>query len=116
MLRLQELQEANHEAQELRQQKAVGYKEIDKIFYHQGLPFIPKAIQTELISRYHNNPLAGHFGIKKSCKLLAWKYYWPTFCYNVKAYMKGCDVCLVSKAVCHKPYGNLQLLPVPMYK
>ena len=43
-LRWQELQGANCEAQELRQQKAVGYEEIDKDLNYQGLPFVPKAI------------------------------------------------------------------------
>ena len=33
-LKLQELQEPNNKAQELRKQKINGYKEIDKIFYH----------------------------------------------------------------------------------
>ena len=112
-LRLQELQETDSKAQELRQQKADGYEEIDDILHHQGLPFVPEAIQTELISRHHDNPLAGHFGIEKTCKLLAQKYYWPTLRHDVEAYMKGCDVCLASKAVRHKPYGDLQLLPVP---
>ena len=70
-LRLQELQEANRKAQELRQQKVDGYKKIDEILYHQGLPFVPEAIRIELISRHHNDFLAGHFGIKKTCKLLA---------------------------------------------
>ena len=106
-LKLQELQETNSKAQELRQQKANGYKEIDNIIHHQGLQFVPKAIETELISRYHNDPLAEHFGIKKTCKLWAEKYYWPTLRHDVKAYVKGCDVCLASKAVCHKPYGDL---------
>ena len=115
-LRLQELQETDSEAQELRQQKADGYEEIDDILHHQGLPFVPKAIWTELISRHHNNPLAGHFGIKKTCKLLAQKYYWPTFRHNVKVYVKGCDVCLVSKVIRHKPYSDLQLLPVPTHQ
>ena len=66
----------------------------------------------ELISRHHDDPLAGHFGIEKTCKLLAQKYYWPTLRHNVKAYVKDCDICLASKAVRHKPYGDLQLLPV----
>ena len=74
-LRLQELQETNLEAQELRQQKANGYKKIDEILYHQGLPFVPKSIWTELISHHHNDPLTGHFGIEKTCELLAQKYY-----------------------------------------
>ena len=43
-LRLQELQETDSEAQELRQQKADGYEEIDDILHHQGLPFVPEAI------------------------------------------------------------------------
>ena len=104
---MQELQEADSEAQELRQQKANGYKEIDENVHHQGLSSVPKAIWKKLISRHHNNPLAGHFGIEKTCKLLAQKYYWPTLRHDVEAYVKGCDVCLASKAVRHKPYGNL---------
>ena len=115
-LRLQELQETDSEAQELRQQKADGYEEIDDILHHQGLPFVLEAIRTELISRHHDDPLAGHFGIEKTCKLLAQKYYWPTLRHNVEAYVKGCDICLASKAVCHKPYGDLQLLPIPTHR
>ena len=106
----------NREAQELRQQKANGYEEINKIFHHQGLSFVPKAIRTELISHHHDNPLAGHFGIKKIGKLLGQKYYWPTLCHDVEAYVKGCDVCLASKAVCHKPYSDFQSLPVPTHQ
>ena len=35
---------------------------------------------------------------------------------DVKAYVKGCNVCLASKAVWYKPYGNLQALPVPTHR
>ena len=111
-LRLQELQKANREAQELRQQKANSYEEINEIFYHQGLPFVLKAIWTELISRHHNNLLAGYFGIKKTRKFLAQKYYWLILHHNIEVYVKGCNLCLASKVVCHKPYSDLQLLPV----
>ena len=76
---------------------------------------MPKTIQTELINRLHNNPLAGYFGIEKTHKLLARKYFWLSLRHNVEAYVKGCDVCLASKAVRHKPYGNLQSLPVPTH-
>ena len=65
---------------------------------------------------YHNNHLADHFGIEKTCKLLAQKYYRLTLYHNVKAYVKGCDVCLASKAVYHKAYNDLQLLPVPTHQ
>ncbi len=69
-----------------------------------------------MIGRHQDNPLVGHFGIEKTCKLIARKYYWPTVQRDVKAYVKGCDVCLTSKAVCHKLYGDLQLLSVPTHR
>ena len=101
-LRLQELRKSDSKAQELSQQKADGYEEINDILHHQRLPFVLKAMQTELISRHYNDPLAGHFGIGKTCKSLAQKYYWPTLCHDVKTYVKSCDVYLATKAVRHK--------------
>ena len=35
---------------------------------------------------------------------------------DVEAYVKGCNICLASKAVRHKAYGNLQTLPVPTHR
>ena len=75
-----------------------------------------ETIWIELISRYHDDPLIGHFGIKKTRELLVKKYYWPTLRHNVEAYVKGCDVCLVLKAVKHKSYGDFQSLPVPTHQ
>ena len=37
---------------------------------------------------------------------------WPTPRHDVENYIRGCKVCLASKAVRHTPYGNLQSLPV----
>ena len=70
----------------------------------------------EFISKHDNNLLANNFGIKKTCKLLAKKYCCPTFKHNFEAYVKGCDVCLVSKAVRYKPYGDFQSLPVSTHQ
>ena len=66
----------------------------------------------KLINHYSNNYLTSYFDIKKTYELLAWKYYWLTLCYNVKSYIKGCNVCSTFKAVRHKSYGNFQFLPI----
>ena len=60
--------------------------------------------------------MAGHFGIDKTKELIGRKYYWPSLRKDVEAYIKGCNVCLGSKAVRHKLYGDLQLLPVPTHQ
>ena len=117
-LRLSELQESDPEAQELKSKEHLpdGWEDIDGVLHHQGLPFVPEAIRTEIISRHHDDPLAGHFGIDKTKDLVGRKYYWPGLRRDIEAYVKGCDVCLGSKAVRHKPYGDLQSLPVPTYR
>ncbi len=107
-MRLPELQDDDKEAMKLRSEGLPeGWENIEQVLHYQGLPYVPKVIRSELISRHHNDPLAGQVGIEKSRKLIARKYYWLTLRHNVEAYVKGCDVCLASKAVCYKPYGDL---------
>ena len=113
-VRLSELQKSDPKSQELKSKENLpdGWEDIDGILYHQGLSFIPKAIQTEIISRHHDDLLAGHLGIDKTKELIGRKYYWPSLQKDIEAYVKGCGVCLGSKAVRHKPYSDLQSLPV----
>ena len=115
-LRLQELQSEDEQMRKLRAEQPVkDWQDIEGVLHHQGLPYVPEIIRTELISKHHDDPLAGHFGIKKTRELVARKYYWPTLRHDVDNYVKGCDVCLASKAVRHKPYGDLQSLLVPTH-
>ncbi len=86
------------------------------MFHYQGLLYVPKVIRSELISKHHDNLFVGHFDIEKTQELIARKYYWPTLRQDIEAYVKGCNVYLTSKAVCHKPYKDLQSLPVPTHR
>ena len=76
-LRLQELQEEDKQARKLRAKQPVkdGWEDINGVLHHQSLPYVPEIIRTELISRHHDDPLAGHFDIKKIRELVARKYY-----------------------------------------
>ncbi len=116
-MRLLELQDDDKEAMKLRSEGLPeGWEDIKQMLHYQGFPYVSKVIRSELISRHHDDPLAGHIGIEKTRKLIARKYYWLTLQRDVEAYVKGCNVCLASKAVCHKPYKDLQSLPVPTYR
>ena len=115
-LRLSKLQKSDDEGRKIRAEEMKDdYEEVDRVLHHQGLPFVPEAIRTELISQYHDDPLEGHFGVDKTRELVSRKYYWPSLRKDVESYMKGCDVCLASKAVRHKPYGDPQSLPIPTH-
>ncbi len=119
-MRLPKLQDDDKEAMKLRSEELPeGWEDIEQVFHYQGLPYVPKVIRSELTSKHHDDPLAGHFGIEKTRKLIARKYYWPTLRRDVEAYVKGCGVCLASKAIRHKCYEKvlsfvlLHHLPTP---
>ncbi len=92
-----------------------GWENIKQVHHYQGLPYILKVIRSKLIRRHHNDPFTGHFGIEENQELIARKHYWPTLRQDIEAYIKNCNVCLASKAVCHKLYRDLQLLLVPTH-
>ena len=63
-----------------------------------------------MISCHHNDLLTEYFGINKIRELVGQKYYWPSLQRDVESYVWGFDICLASKAVRHKPYGEMQSL------
>lgn len=69
-------------------------------------------VRHELINKHYNDLLVGHFGTKKTKKLVAKRYFWPSLRNNVKIYFKDYDICLVSKVVRYKSYEDLQSLLV----
>ena len=113
-LQLSELQENDEEAKLLRSSASLpeGWEDVEGVLQFQGLPYVPAIIRSEVLSRHHDNPLIGHFGIDKTRELVGRKYYWPSLKRDVESYIRGCDVCLTLKAVRHKPYGDLQSLLV----
>ena len=115
-LRLQELQAKNEQAWKTRAEHSEGWDNINGVLHHQSLPYVPEILRTELISRHHDDPLAGHFGIEKIRELIAQKYYWLTLRRDVEDYVRGCDVYLALKAVQHKLYDDLQSLPIPTHR
>ena len=67
----------------------------------------------EILLRHHDDPLAGHFGHKRTLELIQRKYYWPRMQSEVKSYVKACRLCQQIKAPRRKPHGELQPLPPP---
>lgn len=74
--------------------------------------YLLEIIRTKIISKHHDNLLIDYYGIEETLEFVIWKYYWPTLKVDMETYIKRCNVCVASKAVRHKPYGNLELLPV----
>ncbi len=75
-MRLPKLQNDDKKAKKLRLERLLeSWENIEEILYYQGLPYVPKVIRSELISRYHDNPFTGHCGIERIQELIVRKYY-----------------------------------------
>ena len=72
-----------------------------------------KSLIQELLYLYHDDQLAGHWGIDKTQELLGRKFYWPGLAADVREYVRTCSICQHMAIPRHKPYGKLEPLPVP---
>jgi len=77
--------------------------------------YVPEeeSLRQELISRHHDDRLAGHFGVEKTLELLKRKFYWGSIAKDVKGYISTCDICQRVRVTRHRPYGEMQALPLP---
>ncbi len=66
---------------------------------------------TEVLRRHHDDPIAAHFGAKRTLELVARKYYWPGMARKVKAYTRACSTCQRVRPVWHRLHGNMEPLP-----
>ena len=70
-------------------------------------------LQQELLRLYHDDPLAGHFGVNRTLHLLQRRFYWKGIRSDVKDYVSSCGTCQGVVARRHCPYGRLESLPIP---
>jgi hypothetical protein len=55
--------------------------------------YAPECLRTELISEFHDIPIAGHLGWKKCYHAMAQHYYWPGMAESVRLYVVRCPAC-----------------------
>lgn len=68
------------------------------VIEHKWKLVVPREDREDLLRKYHNEPVAGHFGFFKTFNRLAEFCYWPKMRQDVKKWIKKCDVCKGCKA------------------
>ncbi|GBG66553.1 hypothetical protein CBR_g64823 [Chara braunii] len=67
-----------------------------------------------LLGEFHDAPATGHFGVNRTIGRLRERFWWPGLLGDVTRYCESCEVCRSCKSRNHRPYGELQPLPVPL--
>ena len=85
------------------------------VLLYKGKLYVPNdaAFREELLAKYHDDPLAGHFGVERTLALLQRNYRWPDMKEEINIYVKTCEICQRTKIRRHRPYGKLESLPIP---
>jgi len=72
-------------------------------------------LRTDVIREANDAILVGgHSGIAKTAAAVGSRYYWPKLTDSVTEWIAGCDVCHRIKHKNDRPYGLLQVLPIPL--
>jgi hypothetical protein len=72
-----------------------------------------ESIRSSLLELYHDCPSGGHWGRDKTLDLTRRRFTWPGIAEDVRAYVATCPVCQGKAVHRHKPYGQLEPLPIP---
>jgi Reverse transcriptase (RNA-dependent DNA polymerase)/RNase H-like domain found in reverse transcriptase/Integrase zinc binding domain/Chromo (CHRromatin Organisation MOdifier) domain/gag-polyprotein putative aspartyl protease len=74
---------------------------------------VPKEQQEEIIQQYHDDPLYGHPGIKKTMELIQRNYTFTGIKEAVTTYIRKCADCQRNKHATHLKYGEMQNIKIP---
>ena len=85
----------------------------EKFLLYDNLIYVPCNLRTRVLELHHDSITAGHFGVNKTIELISRNFWWPKFSYDVKKFIKSCEVCSKAKIPRHKPYGLLSPLSTP---
>ena len=78
------------------------------------VPDVPQ-LRKEILREFHDTPWSGHFGPRKTLKLIRGAYWWDGLSTDVERYCASCDPCARNKPSNQREAGMLQPLPIPKH-
>ena len=81
-----------------------------------GQILVTRRREIEVISRYHDSPAAGHWGISRTTSMVKRNYVCKGMMRKVREYVRTCDICQRWKADTHLPRGKMGHLEIPVRK
>jgi hypothetical protein len=93
---------------------AKEFEIVNQLLRRKGKLCVPEGLPREsLLREYHDAPLAGHPGIKKTYQAIKEEYWWPKMKSDIEEHIKRCDACQKNKARLQKMQGLLNPLHIP---
>ena len=84
----------------------------DLLFRNHGRIVVPGSLRQGLMEEFHNAPMSGHFGPRRTFARMAPLFWWPRMRRTIYDYCRRCTVCARAKGS-HRGPAPLHPLPVP---
>ena len=62
---------------------------------------------SDLLTKHHDSPMAGHLGLYHMMQALAKRYWWKGMYHECQCHVCACRVCQAAKVSTQKPLGLL---------
>lgn len=108
--------EANNPNEDLSYWTAKGYLMQNGVLYRYAPDIeeedaqlvVPEHEQHQILMAYHDAPTAGHYGVERTIRRIARRYFWKNMRTYIQKYVKNCLECQRYKPSNLKPAGLLQ--------
>ena len=77
------------------------------------LIYLPSSMISPLLQFYHNHPLSGHFGIRRTYLKIKNQFWWPKMKQSITHHIQSCLPCQQYNINRFKKPGKLNPIPAP---
>lgn len=84
-----------------------------RVIHSSHFLYLPKSLIPLVLQLYHDHPLSGHFGVRRTLFRIRAKYWWPGMRTSIYTYVKSCSQCARHNIRRTKPPGHLKSITPP---
>ena len=77
------------------------------------VPYLPTSMISDVLKAFHDHPISGHFGIKRTFYKLRNRFWWPKIRKDIEDYIGSCLQCATHNIVRKKMPGHLTSFEPP---
>ena len=77
------------------------------------VPYLPASLVRTALNAFHDHPLSGHFGARRTLNKVKARYWWPHMQHSVKQYIGSCNKCALHNIRRTKDDGKLKNIEPP---